>query len=248
MTGNKAFNWIGLSNLIILICIVIFRLRDNLLILIVVVVIPNLIGILVINWIESKYKQFISLPQIIYNITETGFDLSKNNKKQTIKWNDIKTVYLDKSKTKLIIALEKKKIQIPENSINWYMLIRSIPAKFTDFDFDHFNKLFDSLTVCEICGAIAKKNNECLCCGDESFDFKKHTGFKTQNDYIKHSQLELFAILDKGDKFEGFYEATDGFEIDKNWKPLITEAELIEYSKNKYWNDSNNTEPLILNK
>lgn len=60
---------------------------------------------------------------------------------------------------------------------------------------------------------------------------------KQKNDYLKENQLELFAILDRDNKFEGFYEETDGFEMDKNWKPLITETELFEYSKNEYWND-----------
>ena len=137
----------------------------------------------------------------------------------------------------MIIGLENKKIRIPNNSLNWYKLIRSIPTKFSDFDFDYIDKLFNALTTCEICGVIAINDNECLSCGSESYEYKKHTDFKTQNEYIKSNQLELFAILDKGDKFEGFYEATDGFEIDKKWNPLITETELIEYSQNEYWDD-----------
>ncbi|MDP3462298.1 MAG: hypothetical protein Q8S18_05885 [Bacteroidales bacterium] len=243
MTESKAFKWIGLLNLIILICIMIFRLRDNLLILSLLVVIPNLFAILVINHIEKKHKNLINIPDSIKNllqidsITKTGFDIYKSNKKQTIKWNDVISVYLDKNKTKLIITLKNKKIQIPKNSINWYKLIRSIPVKYTDFDFDYIDKLFNSLTTCEICGAIANRDNECLLCGSESFDYKKHSEFKTKNDYIKENQLELFAILDGDDKFEGFYEATDGFEIDRNWRPLITETELLEYIKNEYWND-----------
>jgi hypothetical protein len=243
MTENKAFKWIGLLNLIILICIMIFRLRENLMILSLVVVIPNLIAILVINHIEKKHKDLINIPNSIKNllqidnITKTGIDIYKSNKKQTIKWNDVISVYLDKNKTKLIITLKNEKIQIPKNSINWYKLIRSIPDKYADFDFDYVDKLFNSLTTCEICGAIANRDNECLSCGSESFDYKKHPEFKTKNDYIKEKQLELFAILDRDDKFEGFCEATDGFEIDKNWIPLITETELFEYSKNEYWND-----------
>lgn len=242
MTENNAFKWIGLLNLIILICIMIFRLRDNLLILSLVVVIPNLIAILVINHIEKKHKNLNNIPVSIKNllqidnITKAGFDLYKSNEKLNINWNDVISIYLDKNKTKLITDLKNKKIQIPKNSINWYKLIRSIPAKYTDFDFDYVDKLFNSLTTCEICGAIANKDNECLSCGSESFDYKKHSEFKTKIDYIKKNQLELFAILDRDDKFEGFYEATDGFEIDKNWRPLITETELIEYSKNEYWN------------
>jgi hypothetical protein len=243
MTENKAFKWIGLLNLIILVCIMIFSLRDNLLILSLVVVIPNLIAILVINHIEKKHKNLINIPDSIKNIlqidniSKTGFEIYKSNKKQTINWNDVISVYLDKNKTKLIVTLKNKKLQIPKNSINWYKLIRSIPFKYADFDFDYVEKLFKSLTTCEICGAIANRNNECLSCGSESFDFKKHSDFKTKNEYIKENQLELFAILDRDDKFEGFYEATDGFEIDKNWRPLISETELIEYSKKEYSND-----------
>jgi hypothetical protein len=143
MTENKAFKWIGLLNLIILICIMIFRLRENLMILSLVVVIPNLIAILVINHIEKKHKDLINIPNSIKNllqidnITKTGIDIYKSNKKQTIKWNDVISVYLDKNKTKLIITLKNEKIQIPKNSINWYKLIRSIPDKYADFDFDY---------------------------------------------------------------------------------------------------------------
>lgn len=179
MTESKVFKRIALLNLIILICITIFRLRDNLLIISLVVVIPNFIAILVINYIEKKHKILINIPDsiknllLIDNITKTGFDICKSNKKQTIKWDDVISVYLDNNKTKLIISFENKKIQIPKNSISWYKLIRSIPAKYTDFDFNYVERLFNSLTTCEICGAIANRNNECLLCGSESFDYKK---------------------------------------------------------------------------
>ena len=54
MTENKAFTWIGLLNFIILICIWLFKLKDNLFILSLVVLIPNLIGILIINRLEKN--------------------------------------------------------------------------------------------------------------------------------------------------------------------------------------------------
>ena len=54
MTENKASKWMGLLNLIILTCVMIFRLKDNLLILSIVILIPNLIGILIIHKLEKR--------------------------------------------------------------------------------------------------------------------------------------------------------------------------------------------------
>ena len=91
------------------------------------------------------------------------------------------------------------------------------------------------MTTCNICGSIAIDKNTCLDCGNSIYDNNIHLDYKGEEDYLKTEQLELFATMNKDEKFDGFYSDSSNFKIDSDWTPLITEKELIEYSKREYW-------------
>ena len=87
------------------------------------------------------------------------------------------------------------------------------------------------LQTCEICGCKAIKPNEkeCQACGSSTWEIEKNNmTFKTKSDWIKEEQLFLFSIDSLNQKID-FYAEEPGnpYEIDKNWKPIITEQEIL---------------------
>ena len=55
---------------------------------------------------------------------------------------------------------------------------------------------------------------------------------------MKEEQLDWFSAMDKEKKVDFYFQekADDNvFELDKNWKPIVTEEEVIAYSKENCW-------------
>jgi hypothetical protein len=87
-------------------------------------------------------------------------------------------------------------------------------------------------TTCEICGYLTLKpiDKECAYCGNVTWDEEKRmTSFSTKDEWIKDGQLFWFRIDSLNQKINFFNPTIDeGFEKDKNWKPLLTEEEIRE--------------------
>lgn len=90
------------------------------------------------------------------------------------------------------------------------------------------------LLSCKICGTIAVFDNQCLVCISDVYNAEKHDKFKHEIDYLKEEQLDLFGTMDKNEKVD-FFEQKTFFKRNLNWKPLVTEAEVIAYSKEWNW-------------
>lgn len=231
----------GLLNGLILILIWIFHLRANLPILAIVVLAPNIIALIVINWIEKK-ETIESLAEetvadliIIDAISTNGFKIKHKNRKTIVSWQSLTSVKFNKDYTVLKINQNGKVQKIHKNAINWYKLIQSVPSSFDSFDFEYVNKLINRLTTCNVCGSIAVDDKTCLDCGHIMFDSNIQLDYKSEEEYLKAEQLELFATMDKNEKFEGFYSDSNNFKTDSEWSPLITEDELMIYSEREYW-------------
>lgn len=86
------------------------------------------------------------------------------------------------------------------------------------------------LQTCEICGykAIKLKETECQFCGNSNWETEKaNNTYSIKEEWIKDEQLFWFHIDSLNEKINFFTpDNEDGFEKDKNWKPLITEQEI----------------------
>lgn len=189
--------------------------------------------------IKRKYKPIIG-------VEKNGFTIhyiKKDSKKYF--WSQIKRFELI-SNTKISIQnINNKVITLSENDYNnWHFLLKVLPIEFRNDRIEQLtNEYFKDLKTCKICGKIAVKNSSCLHCFNsyETTDFENSliilsTDQIDKNNYIKSriKQEQLFWFsYNEMDKKVDFYYDCFVFETDRNWKPLVTEREVIEYNKTR---------------
>jgi len=181
-------------------------------------------------------KDFINL-KVINDVSAKGFTLKDFQKERKINWDDIKNVELQNEQVISVRLLNGKEIKIDNEYFRWYSLLKNIPAsklKSTIIP-DFLERTFKNLKTCKVCGSIAMNSQKCLSCRSEIYDQELKEESKTEIDYIKSEQLELFCTTSKHEKVDFYEEEKDGFERDKSWKPIISEEEVIEYSKKNCW-------------
>jgi len=173
----------------------------------------------------------------IRNLDSSGFTIYGNLKSSRLNWNRVKKVSLDNDCNLLIDQNGGKQIKIDQEFSHWYYLLKNIPkAKLKDSQISDFlEEVFKDLTTCKICGSIAFHKEKCLSCKSVSFNEQMKEEFSDEFEYIKSEQLELFCTEDKFEEVNFYLEEDDGFQLDKNWSPIITKKEVIEYSKKNIW-------------
>lgn len=175
----------------------------------------------------------------IRNISIKGFELVYKEKVRTCRWKDVHTIdWNQKAEILTFHTSNGKPLKIKKDFIGFYKLLKQLPENMMGEKLKAYQKeTFSNLITCKICGNIAFKKDRCLCCGSESFNDELREEFKTEEAYIKAEQLEYFSTMDKYEKVDFFTdEEGDTFRLDKNWKPLVTEEEVLAYSKEEWWN------------
>jgi len=131
----------------------------------------------------------------------------------------------------------KKKLNINNHFTNFYYLLRNIPNGYDLMDYNFVESLFKNLKTCSFCGLVSYYNGRCLNCIC-SLDFwteEQKEDYPTIEDYIKEEQLELFATYSRSEIFNEFKMISLSFEQDKNWKPLVSKQQVLQYSKENCW-------------
>lgn len=89
-----------------------------------------------------------------------------------------------------------------------------------------------NLQTCEICGyiAITSDKKECGYCGALTWENQnKIKGFDNKQEWLKDEQLFWFSLDSLTQPIDFYKPALDeGFEKDKNWKPIINQQDLID--------------------
>ena len=175
--------------------------------------------------------------KIISNINSDGFTIEKNQKKNRIIWDEIKEVSLSTKKNLLIKFTNGKQTNISAEYSCWYLLIQNIPStKLKDSGIpEYIDQMFKNLKTCKICGAIAVKSKKCLSCSSMKYNDELRIEFLDELEYIKSEQLELFSTDNEFEEIDYFLNEKDGFKRSSKWEPIVTEREIIEYSREYYW-------------
>jgi len=88
-----------------------------------------------------------------------------------------------------------------------------------------------TLQTCEICGyvAVTADKKECGYCGTLTWDNqKKIKGYDDKKEWLKDEQLFWFSLDSLTQQIDFYKPAVDeGFNKDKNWKPIINQQDLI---------------------
>ena len=152
-------------------------------------------------------------------------------------WEFIEHCKLDDDNNLIIKPIKKKKVVIKISSEKGFKLLNNIPkSKLLDNQIPNFvHQVCLDVTNCKVCGTISVWNNKCLSCSSDVYNIEKHEEFENEIDYLKEEQLELFGTYDKNEKVDFLEKKITFFEQNKSWKPLVTKAEVIAYSKEWNW-------------
>ena len=74
-------------------------------------------------------------------------------------------------------------------------------------------------------------------CASDVWRDELKSDYETEEKYIIENQLDEFATMDKTEKFGNFVLKDTFFKQDPHWKPLVTKEQVLEYSKNEYWEE-----------
>ena len=178
---------------------------------------------------DSRYKSITS-------ITSKGFKLVKGSKSTQYYWKDFHSGNIDSNLSKLKLK-GRTNITITTKFGNYYGFIKRIPNGLKDLEYQFIDTYFSDLKTCPVCGSIAVKNDKCLACSCVSWNTEIAKQYSTYNDYVKVNQSELFATMDRNEVFCDFKLKNTNFEIDNNWKPIVSRKEILEYSKKEFWDN-----------
>lgn len=181
---------------------------------------------------KNPSQRFFKLIEI--NSTKVIYKTPKNSQttQDSFDWQEVKTAQLNTELDILNITFNSgAALSINNIKDNWYWLLKHVP--------DHLEAatqirhIFEHLTACDVCGYIAVSKDECLVCYEEPWEPNELHSHK--EDFIKQEQLEVFSTARPSDKIN--YALEDSLAFDKNpdWKLLVTEEEILAFSKAKYW-------------
>ncbi|MFK7950185.1 MAG: hypothetical protein AB8G11_21525 [Saprospiraceae bacterium] len=177
--------------------------------------------------------------QFITKIDKYGFTIYcyGDNIETRYEWQFIEYCKLNDANNLIIKPIKKQENIIKIDSERDFELLSCIPkSKLLDNQIpDFIHQVCSNVTNCKVCGTIAVWSNKCLSCASDVYNAETHDEFENEIDHLKEEQLELFSADDKVEKVDFFNEEETFFERDKNWKPLVTEAEVIAYSKEWNW-------------
>jgi hypothetical protein len=172
--------------------------------------------------------------QNIKTVDKKGFTITSGTKQKNYYWRDVQWVKFEREKFKLIIK-EKSRLEIDLKTDNLYYLLRNIPLGYKDFDYTFMTDFFSKLTTCKVCGFIALKETECLSCGCTTWTTELEKNYANYEEYVKENQLDIFATMEKDERFNEFKIPNKNFDFDAKWKPIVTKNEVLEYSEKEYW-------------
>ncbi len=188
------------------------------------------------NLTSSKIQiQFLTLMDS-QGFKLTTVDLSRDRSKtRSFLWNDIKDIQILGETIHVFISWGRV-VKFEPKINGYYRLLQNIPLGYDHFDYTYFKRSFKKLKDCPVCGMVSLHKDECLSCNCESWNTKLKKEYATYDEYIKENQMDIFSTLDKEEVFKDFERNENAFDISKNWKPLVSKEEVLEYSEREFWN------------
>jgi hypothetical protein len=165
-----------------------------------------------------------------------GFSMKRGARTKKYVWGDFTHAQIDDEISTLILK-GTKKIKITSDSHQFYLLLRSLPQDYAGLDYSKISGFFESLESCKICGSIAVQDEACLDCGCSVYDSEFDRDYASENAFIIENQLDVFCVFDENEPFHDFKQEFNGFDLDPNWKPLVAEKEVLDYSKKHFWDN-----------
>lgn len=171
----------------------------------------------------------------IATVNNTQFELVNVAKESLdrIKWSDISSLSFN-DQNDMELVLERQKVKIPLETVNYFHLIRNIPTNIPNFESAKAKVIYDSLQPCEICAMIAVYQELCQCCHTRPYQFSQASNKMSQQEYLREMQLVYFRNLETGKTIEDFItETSEWYDRNVNWKPYVSERLILESRKKR---------------
>jgi hypothetical protein len=154
-----------------------------------------------------------------------------------ILWTDVKSIQFSKSKDDVNIHLNNgEHFHLPSDTSGLVSLFKNMPESVSNSDQEYVNKIYTELKSCKVCGNIAVWQNQCNVCHSDQDDVKDNNpAIELEN--IKEEQLQLFATYEENESIDWEFHIDPNFNRDPNWKLLVTEKEILAFSRENTWNE-----------
>jgi len=165
-----------------------------------------------------------------------GFRLYVGGSSQRFYWKEFDDAKFKNNFTEIHFKVTGKSLVLNNTSSNFGDVLKNLPAGFKSLDYQYITSYLNEFKTCEVCGYISIKDDECLSCETEVWSDEIAEEYDSHEDYLKTNQLEIFSTLSENESFNGFKLEDTKYEQDKNWKPTISEKEILDFSRKEYWN------------
>jgi hypothetical protein len=184
-------------------------------------------------YLSEINNEFFTVGNVIFDeSTDTKFS------DRDIEWSELNSVRFSKNQEDIIITLNnKEQIIVPSDTSGIVSFFKYLPEQFNSPEqksiIENINK---SLTDCIVCGSIAVYKNQCnVCHSDLDLVFDEDAAIQLEN--IKNEQLALFATYEEGEEIDWEFNQDPDYQRNPEWKLLVNEKEVMEYSKENCWGE-----------
>jgi hypothetical protein len=182
-------------------------------------------------YLSEINEDFFTVGEIIFNE-----EMESSFSDQEIKWSDLKSVKFSKSKEDVVVTLkDENNFIIPSDTSGLIAFFKYLPAAYNDEEqTKYLNQIYSEMTSCKVCGNIAVWNNQCNVCHCDQDDVTSSDADEELNNVIVE-QLQLFATYEEGEPIDWDFPNDTKFERNPNWKLLVTEKEILDFSRENSW-------------
>jgi hypothetical protein len=175
-----------------------------------------------------------------FTIGEIGFNEEMESvfSDREVIWADVKSIQFSKSKEDVVIHLNNgEHFHVPVDTSGLVSLFKNMPAGLNTPEQTVFiEQIYSELSSCKVCGNVAVWQNQCNVCHTDQDDVV-NSDPKVELENIKEEQLQLFATYEEDEPIDWEFHIDPNFKRDPNWKLLVNEAEIIEFSRENTWEE-----------
>jgi hypothetical protein len=175
-----------------------------------------------------------------FTIGEIGFNEEMESvfSDREVIWADVKSIQFSKSKEDVVIHLNNgEHFHVPVDTSGLVSLFKNMPAGLNTPEQTVFiEQIYSELSSCKVCGNVAVWQNQCNVCHTDQDDVV-NSDPKVELENIKEEQLQLFATYEEDEPIDWEFHIDPNFNRDPNWKLLVNEAEIIEFSRENTWEE-----------
>ncbi len=175
-----------------------------------------------------------------FTIGEIGFndEMESIFSDREVAWKEVKSIEFTKNREDVNVKLNNgEHFHIPSDTSGLVSLLKNMPDELMTENLKAILTNIESdLKLCKVCGNIAVWYNQCNVCHSDQDDVSNPDP-KIEEQNIREEQLQMFATYEKEEDIDWEFHIDSNYERDPNWKLLVTEEEILEFSRENTWDE-----------